>query len=106
MYDVGLGRGDFRAPQQFGQVHLVRAAQDRFRVVDDHQALGHGLAGQSVGVVIHVGGFANKEGIELEEPVGVLLGDQLCADAQLVGGFDEAFEGPGIGRRALLGRIV
>ena len=91
--------------QQFLQIHLVGAAQNGLRVVDDRQVFRFGALGETVGVMIDVGGGADEQRIELRQFPQVVAGDALVGDAQLGGGALEALQGLFVGRRQGLVRI-
>ena len=89
MDNDGSGGGDFRAGKNFGEKYLIGAQKNGVGVVDDDEAFGLGPAGEPVGVVIDVGGFANKQGVEFGKAAVVVAGDEFDAEGMLFGGAAE-----------------
>ena len=78
MHDHRFRRRDLVAGAiELGQIHLVRAADDRLRVVDDDQPLAGGAAGEPVGVVVDRRRFADEEGVELGDAGVVVAADEF-----------------------------
>ena len=93
---VGDHRSRVRDPvalEELGLEDLVRAAQDRDRVVDHDEPFGSGATSQPVGRVVHVGRLAKEEGIELRDPAGVAVVDLSGVDSDLPCGADETAQG-------------
>ena len=63
-----LGDRDVVPAQQFGEVDLIRAADDRLRIVDHDQAFARGPARKPIRVMVDGRRFANEEGVELGDP--------------------------------------
>ena len=61
-------RGNVVAGEQFGEIHLVGALEDRFRIVDHHQAFRGRPPREAVGVVVDEGGVADEQRVELGQP--------------------------------------
>ncbi len=89
-----------------GEIDLVRAAQDRGRVIDHRDPLVPRLLGEPVGVVVEVGGLADEERIELHQPPEVPARDQLDGDIHVFPHAGELAQGPGIRGRQRIGGIV
>ena len=65
------------ALQQFGQVNLVGALEDRVRIVNHHQALSCRSPGKAEGMVIDGRGFADKQSVELGQAADLVRSDTL-----------------------------
>lgn len=74
------------------QVDLVGTAQDRLRVVDDHQTFVLGAFGHAVGMMVEAGGLADEQRIELCQAAFILAGDQADVDAASPSGANELLE--------------
>ncbi len=66
--NLGGGHAQLMAVEQVSEVDLVGTAQDRCRVVHDHQAFAFGFFGEAIGVVVDTGGLADQQGVVLGQP--------------------------------------
>ena len=87
-----LGDLDVVPAEQFGQVDLVRAADDRLRIVDHDQAFARSPAGKTIRVMVDGRRFADEEGVELGDPPVVVGRDQLGPHFEGLGRLDEPLE--------------
>ncbi|MNL06436.1 hypothetical protein D3C87_1270710 [compost metagenome] len=104
--NFGGGHAQVMALEQVGQVDLVGAAQNRRRIIHHHQPFALGFLGETVGVVIDAGGFADQQAIVFGNPRVILALDQFDIDAQRPADPDEIIQRLGIGRRQGFLRIV
>ena len=63
-----FGDLDVVPAEQFGQVDLVRAADDRLRIVDHDQAFARSPAGKTIRVMVDGRRFADEQSVELGDP--------------------------------------
>ena len=96
MHQQGSGHRQLVPGQQFMQVNLVVAPEDRLGVVDDNQAEGSGLARKFVRIVIQVGGVANEQRVIAVKAIERILADDRGAHAQFCGRAHEAMQRFGV----------
>ncbi len=100
------GRADAVLAQQLGEKRLVRASQDRARIIDHRHALRLRLLGELEGVVSHRRGLSNEQRVELCQPREVLLANQLHRDVHVFADLDDARQRRKVRRRQRIIRIM
>ena len=103
--DNRLRRMNLGGLHQFLQVHLVGTAQNAVGVVNYRNALRLRTAREAVSVMVHVRGFADKDGVEFAYARVVLLGNHLHAETRFFGGLDKVLNGLRIARRLHFVRV-
>ena len=93
----GPGGTNAMGAQQFVQIDLVGAFENRVGIVNHHHAFAFSFFGELVGVVINTGGFADKQGVKFGQPPVILLLDQFDVDPALAPGLDELLQRFGVG---------
>ena len=106
VHDHGPRGGHLVPRQQFGQVDLVRALQDRFGVIHHHQPLGGSPPGEAVGVMVDLRGLANKERVELGDAGVVVAPHNLGPQPHRVRRLDKLVDRPPIRRGQLVVGVV
>jgi hypothetical protein len=82
---------------QLGEIDLVGAADDGFGIVDDDETLGGGAASESIGMMIDLSRFADKERVEFGD-TGIVVGtDDFWAKTNIFSGLHELLDGFFIG---------
>src|SRR5690606_10150455 len=100
----GAGGRHLELVEQVRQVDLVGASQNRTGVVHHHHALGLGALGEAVGVVVDIGGFANKEAVVFRQPLVIPGADNVHVDAHIGARLDEFLQCLGVtGGHGLVG---
>ena len=89
MQDHRLGHRHFICAEQLGQINLVGTFHNRVRIVDHHHAFALSLLGEAVGVVVDLGGLADKQRIVFRQPRKILAFDQLDVKPELLPGLDK-----------------
>ena len=101
------GRGrDAGLFEKLAEVDLVRAADDRLGIVDHGDVVHRGTLREAESVVVERCGGADEQRVELHQPRGFLLGDQLRVDVHFPGHFEELVEGVLVAGREFFVRVV
>ena len=101
------GRGrDAGLFEKLAEVDLVRAADDRLGIVDHGDVVHRGTLREAESVVVERCGGADEQRVELHQPRGFLLGDQLRVDVHFPGHFEEFVEGVLVAGREFFVRVV
>jgi hypothetical protein len=101
MHDHRLRMRHLVAQQHLGEEHLVRALQDRIRIVDDDQSLRLRLLREPIGAVIHAGGLAQEQRFELTESCEVVGIDEVDVEPDGLTGLLELLQRALVARRIL-----
>jgi hypothetical protein len=68
--------------QQFSQIDLVVAAEDRVRIINYYQPLGRGTSREAIGVVFDEGVVTNEQAVETTQPPKIRTANDFGLNVQ------------------------
>ena len=101
-----FGHGILCRVEQLREIDLVRAFEDRVRIVDDDEPFRFRAARDAERVVVDRRRFADEQRVELRDAADVVLRDELDVEAEAFGRVFETLQRFLVRRRFGLGRIV